>query len=127
MTTRDKAAYADQGFDDPEYGWCAWRSGERCRYPGTSTLNTRGGGPWYCAGHLQCNDAIAGAQMVEASIRDCGERPNYTLAGRRLGLHARWVEEQIARGAFRPGDRHDALHGADAHRAVDETSRRLTA
>lgn len=55
---------------------CEWVSDyERCRYPGTLSPNTRGGGPWFCRGHFGCDDPVLGAQIVSQSNNYA--RPTY--------------------------------------------------
>lgn len=72
---------------DPEYAWCSWISGgERCREPGTCSLSTHGGGPWFCAGHVACSDPVVGGQIVDESIANRGARPSYAHQDRRAGL-----------------------------------------
>lgn len=84
---------------DVEYGWCAWRSGgERCRNPGTMAHSTLGGGPWYCAAHFSCVDPIVGGQLVDESIADRGERPDYSSAARTAAIKAKWHAEWLASG-----------------------------
>lgn len=84
---------------DPEYGWCAWRSGgERCRYPGVASSGTHGAGPWYCVGHHRLADPLSGGHIVDESIEASGPRPDYTFAARRESLAAAHNERMRALG-----------------------------
>jgi hypothetical protein len=49
---------------------CAWNiNGDRCRYPGTISGSTNGGGPWYCSEHFSVSDVRTGAALVGESVR----------------------------------------------------------
>lgn len=66
-------------------GNCEWESefGKRCRYPGAWSSSTNGTGKWFCVAHSECHDGHAGAQIVDQSIVDCGEFPDYSVEARR--------------------------------------------
>lgn len=84
------------------YQQCEWISNrERCSYPGSLSLNTHEGGPYYCRLHFGCDDPVFGAQIVEAS-RDY-VRPAESEA---LAAHnARARELMVAQGlAQRAGE-----------------------
>lgn len=64
---------------------CAWdASGQRCRYPGTSSFGTLGDGPWYCSPHFRCSSGALGQAIVEESqalhFRDYTARTMYEAA-----------------------------------------------
>lgn len=69
---------------DQRHGWCEWTDGaERCRYPGVWSSATDGKGQRFCIPHSDCHDGHIGAQIVERSIRDCGNSPDYSYEARR--------------------------------------------
>jgi hypothetical protein len=54
---------------DEQHGRCGWMDrGERCRFPGSASFGTKGGGPWYCVAHLLCGgDQERGSEIVTSS------------------------------------------------------------
>lgn len=59
------------------YPPCSWSvDGEPCRYPGTMTKSTLAepDTQWFCSKHFDCEDPVAGADIVAAS-RDYVHRP----------------------------------------------------
>jgi hypothetical protein len=47
---------------------CAYQVGEmRCQYPGAISLNTTGGGPYYCRVHIRERGTLFARQALEAS------------------------------------------------------------
>ena len=63
---------------------CQWfAEGDRCRYAGTASPSTVGGGPWYCIGHFFCDTAEHGRRIVDESARlvvDCNHSPSAHVA-----------------------------------------------
>lgn len=62
---------------DPLRNRCAWvASGERCRYVGVWSIDTRGGDRYFCRGHsvsdVQDDPMRHGAMVAAASYRDVG-------------------------------------------------------
>lgn len=64
---------------------CAWLvNAERCRYAGSCSTSTLGGGPNYCFGHLVCaqtGDGALGAKIVDESIEKVPDGVDYTATG----------------------------------------------
>jgi hypothetical protein len=84
------------GLVDPELGYirCEWTAnGERCRYPGSLTTNTRAGGPWYCGPHFRCKDPIAGLDILEAS-RDYVPETEEEIMEARRARALQWCKER---------------------------------
>lgn len=53
---------------DRDHQRCAWEcNGERCRYVGTWSNSTVGGGPFYCRGHSVCTNGALGQRIVTES------------------------------------------------------------
>lgn len=77
---------------------CQWEAdGRRCRYPGTISADTHGGGRWYCAAHDQCADPLLGAQIVEQSHREHGPRVGWSHASAKAAsIRHATVEAQAA-------------------------------
>jgi hypothetical protein len=66
---------------DADYLRCHWiSSGDRCRYAGGISGDTKGSPSWYCRGHFGCDDASHGARIVEESIKAFPVCPNYSPA-----------------------------------------------
>lgn len=65
MKKREEVSTNVQAQSDHQCAWVA--SGERCRYPGSISAQTNGGGPWYCSLHFGCDSGIAGHDIVLAS------------------------------------------------------------
>lgn len=62
-----------------DHGRCQWENGgRRCRYIGAHSPSTYGGGPWFCIGHLRCQDAIDGLRIVDESEANMPPGMDYT-------------------------------------------------
>lgn len=60
---------------------CAWQAnGDRCRYFGTISGDTKGAGPWYCREHYGCAGQIEGASILERSRHEVSSGQRYDAA-----------------------------------------------
>ncbi|MDE2022070.1 MAG: hypothetical protein KGI71_04165 [Patescibacteria group bacterium] len=71
--------------------------GDRCRYPGSISPGTTGGGPWYCREHFGCSDMGAGAAVVARSAAEIPAGMSYSgesmrEAARRAFLARGWPD-----------------------------------
>jgi len=108
----------DYKIDDRPLGYsqCEWiADGQRCRYPGSSSSNTKGHGPWYCtahAGSLLLHDGpVVAAQIVERSM-------NY----RHLTMEerdARYVRDVLKNPDYKP-----RLRGCEVRECVNPSRAR---
>jgi hypothetical protein len=87
---------------DPEYLRCEWVAlADRCRYVGTITADTRGGGPWFCVGHFGCTDPAHGERIVDESQTKRGDDWSAgTIVGNARARFVAKLEAQAEREAI---------------------------
>jgi hypothetical protein len=74
---------------DPLHLYCAYESGSnRCRYLGTLSDSTNGGGPYYCSAHYHLTDPHLGAAITHKSHEDY-PRADFSVESIPMGLVAR--------------------------------------
>lgn len=106
---------------DRNHQRCAWESnGMRCRYIGTWSRSTLGGGPYFCRDHSGCEDGAFGHRILEESFE---RMPELDYTPENLWRIAR--EWYLAGASSLAGDRPKNLAGVGKGKPNRDWARRV--